>query len=166
MRKVLFILAIILTSMVTYAQQMVAPTTESLSAPPSKAVLTFVTSGGTDADCDYGTIEYNADPKRTVKFKNTGIEPLIITGARGSCGCTVPTYSKDPILPGQEGTIDITYQTTRVGAIDKRVTVTTNEGKEHYIRVIGNVKPQPAANQTAPAVPEAAPSIIKSGGGK
>jgi hypothetical protein len=164
MRNLFVLLFIAFNISMSIAQQITAPTTESLAAPPSKAVLTFVNGGGTDTDCDYGTIEYNSEPKRTVKFKNTGTEALIITGARGSCGCTVPTYSKEAIQPGQEGTIDITYQTTRTGRIDKRVTVTTNEGKEHYIRVIGEVKEQPAAVPAVPAVPEAPASIIKGGG--
>jgi hypothetical protein len=164
MKNLFVLLFIAFSASLSLAQQITTPTTESLSAPPSKAIMTFINGGGSDTDCDYGTIEYNSEPKRTVKFKNTGTEPLIITGARGSCGCTVPTYSKEAIQPGQEGTIDITYQTTRVGRIDKRVTVTTNEGKEHYIRVIGTVKEQAAATPAAPAVPEAPASIIKGGG--
>ena len=60
-------------------------------------------------------------------FKNTGAKPLIITGARGSCGCTVPTYPKKPILPGEEGVIEVRYDTKRLGKFRKTVRVTTNE---------------------------------------
>ncbi|MFM7216532.1 MAG: DUF1573 domain-containing protein, partial [Bacteroidota bacterium] len=52
---------------------------------------------------DYGTIKQGADGNCEFKFKNTGKEPLIITNARGSCGCTVPTYPKEPIMKGQTG---------------------------------------------------------------
>ena len=97
-----------------------------------------------------------------MKFKNTGTEPLIIKNARGSCGCTVPNWPKEPILPGEEGQIEIRYATNRVGKIDKRVTVTTNEEKEHIIRVIGNVLEAPK-KETEEAVPASAPNVIKGG---
>ena len=50
---------------------------------------------------DYGTIAQNSEPLRTVGFTNTGTEPLVISNARGSCGCTVPTWPKEPIMPGE-----------------------------------------------------------------
>ena len=75
---------------------------------------------------DYGKIQQNADGNCEFKFKNTGKEPLIITDAHGSCGCTVPSYSKEPVLPGKTGTIKVTYATNRIGVINKTVTVTSN----------------------------------------
>src|SRR5947209_2470510 len=53
---------------------------------------------------DYGTIKQGADGSCEFTFKNTGIEPLIISNARGSCGCTVPTWPKEPITKGQTAT--------------------------------------------------------------
>ena len=51
---------------------------------------------------DFGTIDYAGNGTYEFKFKNTGKEPLIITDAKGSCGCTVPTYPKNvPIKPGE-----------------------------------------------------------------
>jgi hypothetical protein len=76
---------------------------------------------------DYGTIEQNSDPLRTFTFKNTGDAPLIITGARGSCGCTVPTYPKKPIASGETAVIEVRYDTKRIGAFRKSVRITTNE---------------------------------------
>ena len=58
---------------------------------------------------DYGTIEHNADGNREFKFKNTGKEPLIITNAVGSCGCTVPTWPKEPIKPGATAVLKVKY---------------------------------------------------------
>jgi hypothetical protein len=75
---------------------------------------------------DYGTIKYDADPYCTFEFKNTGNEPLIISNAKGSCGCTVPEWSKEPIAPGASGSIRVKYDTKRPGAINKSVTVSTN----------------------------------------
>jgi|AntRauTorckE5430_2_1112549.scaffolds.fasta_scaffold01261_4 hypothetical protein len=76
---------------------------------------------------DYGSIEQNSDPLRTFSFKNTGTSPLIITGARGSCGCTVPSYPKKPIAPGETAVIEVRYDTKRIGAFRKSVRITTNE---------------------------------------
>ncbi len=80
---------------------------------------------------DYGQIKKtttNDDPIGNCEFKfiNTGKEPLIIQSATASCGCTVPSWPKEPILPGKTGTIKVHYATTRVGAINKQITVKSN----------------------------------------
>ena len=75
---------------------------------------------------DYGTIAHNADGKREFVFTNNGNKPLIITNATGSCGCTVPTYSKEPIAPGAKGVIGVKYDTARIGAFTKTVTISSN----------------------------------------
>src|SRR5688572_13233200 len=75
---------------------------------------------------DYGTIEQSSDGSRVFKFKNTGKQPLILSNVIGSCQCTVPTYSKEPINPGQTGEIKVQYNTKNVGAFEKTVTVTSN----------------------------------------
>lgn len=119
----------------------------------SKAVMTFESTV-----VDYGTIENGSEPLRVVKFTNTGTEPLVIKSARGSCGCTVPTWEKEPIAPGQSSTIEIRYDTKRTGPINKSVTITTNEGSEnHLLQVIGNVLP-PKKDESVPA---AEPTMIK-----
>lgn len=89
---------------------------------------------------DYGVIEQHSEPLRQLKFVNNGTEPLVITNARGSCGCTVPSYAKEPIMPGEESVIEIRYATNRLGKFSKKVTITTNEGTEpHVINVKGEV---------------------------
>ena len=75
---------------------------------------------------DYGTIPHNADGKREFVFTNNGNKPLIISNATGSCGCTVPTYPKEPIAPGAKAVIGVKYATDRVGAFTKTVTLTSN----------------------------------------
>ena len=95
---------------------------------------------------DYGTIEKNSDGVRNFVFTNTGNTPLIITSAQGSCGCTVPTYPREPIAPGAKGTISVKYSTDRVGAFSKTVTLTTNSASANTVLTIkGNVLPEPAA---------------------
>ena len=76
---------------------------------------------------DFGEVNYAGDGTREFTFTNTGTEPLLITNAKGSCGCTVPDWPKEPIRAGGTGVIKIKYDTKRAGAISKTVTVTTNE---------------------------------------
>ena len=94
---------------------------------------------------DYGTIKYGADGSCVFEFKNTGNEPLIISNAKGSCGCTVPEWPKEPIAPGEKGKITVKYDTKRPGAINKSVTITSNASNEptKVIRIKGNVLPAP-----------------------
>ncbi len=75
---------------------------------------------------DYGTIKQGANGGCEFKFKNTGKDPLVISNAKGSCGCTVPTFPKEPILKGQTGIIKVNYDTKRVGAFTKTVTIDSN----------------------------------------
>lgn len=95
---------------------------------------------------DYGTIKYGADGSCTFEFKNIGNAPLIISNAKGSCGCTVPSWPKEPIAPGAKGSIKVQYDTKRPGPINKSVTITSNavNGSEGtVIRIKGNVLPAP-----------------------
>lgn len=113
-------------------------------------------------EIDYGTIAQNSDPLRVFKFTNTGDAPLVIKAAKGSCGCTVPAYPKQPILPGESATIDVRYDTKRIGDFTKTVTLTTNEADEkHVLRIKGKVEPQLASED---ALPESEPTLL--GGGR
>ena len=86
-----------------------------------------ISQTGTDAtNWNYGTIEQSSTGVRFFKFKNTGAAPLVISAAKGSCGCTVPSYPKEPIMPGEVGYIKVKYDTKRIGAYTKYVTLTTN----------------------------------------
>ncbi|MCW3086580.1 MAG: hypothetical protein JWP12_3946 [Bacteroidetes bacterium] len=103
---------------------------------------------------DYGTIEHNADGNREFKFTNTGKEPLIISNAVGSCGCTTPQWPKEPIKPGASGVIKVHYATDRVGAFEKTVTLTSNaDTPSKVIKIKGVVKPDPTPATDAPATP-------------
>ncbi|MFT6209562.1 MAG: hypothetical protein ACJAYA_001031 [Bacteroidia bacterium] len=75
---------------------------------------------------DYGTIDQGGNGKTEFVFTNTGTEPLIISKAKGSCGCTVPTWPKEPIAPGASASVEVKYDTKRVGPISKSVTITSN----------------------------------------
>jgi len=112
---------------------------------------------------DYGVIEYNSDPFRYFNFTNTGTEPLIISNARGSCGCTVPTYPTDPIMPGETGQIKVKYDTKRAGSkFTKFVTLTTNEANPtRKLTIKGEVLPKPK-EESVPAEN----SLFNGGSGK
>jgi hypothetical protein len=101
---------------------------------------------------DYGKIEHNADGVRKFVFTNNGTEPLIIKNAKGSCGCTVPTWPKEPIVPGATAEIGVKYATTRVGKFTKTITLTTNADKKPVILTVkGEVNPPvQAKEETAP----------------
>lgn len=89
---------------------------------------------------DYGTIEQNADGVRVFKFTNVGDAPIVISKAKGSCGCTVPTYSKNVIEPGDTGEIQVKYATNRIGKFTKTVTLTSNASEpEKVLRIKGEV---------------------------
>lgn len=101
---------------------------------------------------DYGTIAHNADGKREFVFVNNGNSPLIITSATGSCGCTVPTYPKEPIAPGAKAVIGVKYATDRVGPFNKSVTLKSNaiQGDTKVLTIKGTVSadPTPAIETT------------------
>jgi hypothetical protein len=91
---------------------------------------------------DYGKIKQGANGDCVFEFKNTGTEPLIISKAKGSCGCTVPDWPKEPIMPGKTGSIKVTYDTKRVGPINKSVTVESNASNApvKIVRIKGDVE--------------------------
>jgi hypothetical protein len=135
MRKItLFLLFAFVTLGITKAQQ-----TNDVST--SKANIVFEKE-----IYDYGTVEYGGNGISEFKFKNTGTEPLIISNARGSCGCTVPDWPRNPIPPGGSGVIKVSYDTKRPGPINKQVTITSNAGNDpnKVIRIAGNVEPEKA----------------------
>jgi len=110
-------------------------------------------------EVNYGTIEQNSEPFRALKFTNVGNEPLIVKSARGNCGCTVPTWPREAIMPGESSELKIKYSTERVGPINKKVTLTTNEPEgenTHILSVVGNV----LGAQDTQGVPENKGSIL------
>jgi hypothetical protein len=115
--------------------------------PTSGAKIEF-----TKKEHDYGKIQKGADGNCVFEFKNTGTEPLILGAVRASCGCTTPTYTKEPIMPGQTGTINVRYNTNNVGGFNKTVTVPSNAVNDPRVvlRIKGTVlKPEstPTNNQ-------------------
>ncbi|MES2812749.1 MAG: DUF1573 domain-containing protein [Bacteroidota bacterium] len=109
MKKLLFVIAIIAFSLSTQAQ--------------SGAKIEFEAKDNT---IDYGNVSKETDNGiRVFEFTNTGDAPLIIKNVQSSCGCTVPSKPKDPILPGKKGKIEVKYN-MNPGPIRKTITVESN----------------------------------------
>ncbi len=85
---------------------------------------------------DYGIIEHQSNGKRKFMFTNVGTEPVVIKSAKGSCGCTVPKKPEEPIMPGEKGEIEVSYDTNRQGKFTKTVTLTTNTPDERIVLTI------------------------------
>ena len=93
---------------------------------------------------DYGTINKNDDGLRIFKFTNRGTAPIVISNVKTSCGCTVPTFSKAPVLPGETGIIEIKYATNRIGKFSKSITVMSNADEaQKRLKIKGEVLKSP-----------------------
>lgn len=75
---------------------------------------------------DFGTITKGENVEYSYSFTNTGDEPLIITNAKASCGCTVPDWPKEPIAPGEGGEIPVVFNGRSTGTQNKTITITAN----------------------------------------
>ncbi len=90
---------------------------------------------------DFGVVAQNVPATYTFTFKNTGKEPLIITNAAASCGCTTPEWTKEPILPGKKGFVKATFNAATLGTFNKAVTVMSNAKKATVsLYIKGDVK--------------------------
>lgn len=127
MKKVIFTLSTVFVSTVFVVAQTAGKVGEKPTTP-TQAVVTSLAEMTFDTDVhDFGTIDYAGNGTYEFKFKNTGTEPLIISDAKGSCGCTVHTYPKNvPIKPGETQAIKVTYDTKRAGNFTKTVTINSN----------------------------------------
>lgn len=82
---------------------------------------------------EFGNVDVNSENKYSFSFINSGNEPLKISNAKGSCGCTVPNWPKEPILPGKSGEIEVIFKPSKGQAGSKQTKTVT---------VIGNTSPE------------------------
>jgi hypothetical protein len=128
-------------------------TTDPNAAADPNAVAASVPSGPTttmqfmEEEYNFGTINQGDVVSHTFKFKNTGSEPLIITDAKATCGCTVPKKPNEPIAPGETGEIVVEFNSAgKTGAQTKQVTVTANTNPpQSFIRIVSDIKVKDAA---------------------
>ena len=93
---------------------------------------------------DFGDMTDGDVVKHNFTFTNSGSNPLIIAGAHGSCGCTIPSYPKEPIMPGKTSAIEVQFNSAgKQGMVNKSVTVTANtDPAQTIINFTANVKPK------------------------
>ena len=89
---------------------------------------------------DLGDVEYKVPKTAEFTLTNTGNEPLLITYAKASCGCTNLKYSEEPVLPGKSTKLSVSYDGTGTGNFRKSITVQTNDNNERVLlQITGNV---------------------------
>ncbi|MEI8278297.1 MAG: DUF1573 domain-containing protein [Bacteroidota bacterium] len=159
MKKVLLSLTIVLMSAgVLMAQKKPAANTKAAATPvatpatpatPEAAPATTLVPDNmtfkTDVH-DFGTIPEGPAAEFNFEFTNTGKEPIIVQRVQASCGCTTPSYSKDPVLPGKPGDIKASYNTNgRIGPFTKTITVYSNAGTK-IVTIKGTVEKAPTSS--------------------
>ena len=152
MKKIFLAIALISGFMVAQAQTKAPNEKQAANGP----IMEFETSV-----MDYGLIEHNADGKREFVLTNTGNAPLIISNAKGSCGCTVPTWPKAPIAPGESASIGVKYATNRIGKFTKTITLTTNAPEKTKILTIKGEVKKPVETPAAPTKPKSSVLEVK-----
>lgn len=155
MKKIILSAVISVTSLAAYAQ---TPQVQ-LNAQPANALVTTTSAAQTKPSSltpenmyfkfsihDFGTIQEGPSAEHEFEFTNTGKEPIIISNVSASCGCTTPSYSKDPVLPGKKGTVKAIYNTQgRVSPFTKTITITSNAGVK-VLTIKGEVEKAPSGS--------------------
>lgn len=90
----------------------------------------------------FDTLTQNSPCEHLYAFTNTGDAPLIISSAFSSCGCVVPEWPKEPVMPGKSGTIKVVYNTSKAGNFNKAIVVKSNaaDSPKTVLRITGVVK--------------------------
>jgi hypothetical protein len=92
---------------------------------------------------DFGSIVYGANGNVDFVYTNKGASPLVISDVKSTCGCTVPSWTKEPVAPGQKGTIQVKYNTALPGAFNKTIVVYSNANNSPVrVSIKGKVNPQ------------------------
>ena len=145
MKKLLFLSFLVILSTAVFAQveeksKSKKQKTEIIEEDtlPKVPVITF-----TSLVHDYGNIYKNDNGVSFFEFKNTGKADLQLTNVTSSCGCTVPSWPREPIPAGGTASIKVSYDTKRVGGINKSINVDSNTGQRVTLTIRGNVSERP-----------------------
>ncbi len=133
----------------TVAQQQQSPTQPAAAAVPTGPTTAIAF---TETTFDFGIVEEGEVVSHTYTFTNSGSETLVLSDAKGSCGCTVPSWPREPIAPGQSAEMTVTFNSkNKKGKRNQKVTVTANTNPpQTFIYLTGEVAP--GADSAAPAV--------------
>ncbi|MBL7845221.1 MAG: DUF1573 domain-containing protein [Cyclobacteriaceae bacterium] len=127
---------LVLLFLVALVANTLAQDTKSAAAKVNGAVITFEKSTH-----DFGDIYQGDNVEHVYKFTNTGNEPLIISNIQVTCGCTAPSWPKNPIPPGGKGEIKIGFNSAgKMGRQNKTVTVVSNAvNEDNLISFVTNI---------------------------
>jgi hypothetical protein len=156
MKKLLLLMVLPLFAAFNSNAQTTPPTPTTPAVNPNAAVAKWDKMVN-----DFGDIAYNIPKTAEFTLTNAGKEPLTISSARASCGCTNLKYASEPILPGKSTVVSATYNAANKGVFTKTVTVTTNADPNPVVlQIKGNVlaPPAKAAAPAATAAPAAVPA--------
>ncbi len=111
----------------------------TLAASAQKPMINFASK-----DFDFGKIkEADGSVTHVFEFTNKGKAPLVVNRVQASCGCTTPTWTKEPIANGKKGSITVTYNPAgRPGAFTKTITVFSNDSVNQVLIIKGEVIPK------------------------
>jgi hypothetical protein len=156
MKKVFLMVAVAATLALTSCNEKATATIDeanlTAAAASKEASQDYPVMSFSTEEYDFGTVNEGMVVEHEFTFTNTGKAPLIVVNAKSSCGCTVPTWSKEPIAPGEQGSMMVKFNTNgKPNAQTKAITVTANTEKgTESVRIKGFVTPKAKA-----AVPNA-----------
>jgi len=139
-----FLLAFFLLSFtIVNAQTTVAPALVNSTDDNNTELISWSTE-----TYEFGSIEQNVPATAAFVLTNTGKQPIIITNVKKTCGCTVPAYNDDPIMPGESSTIKATYNAKKAGPFTKTVKVyTTLSDQPVLLKLKGEVEKKEAISE-------------------
>ena len=129
------------------------PDPNAAAAEPAAPTGPTTVMAFAETEYNFGKVKAGEKVEHEYTFKNNGKEPLVISNAKGSCGCTVPEWPKEPIAPGASGKIKVNFDSKgKSGPQTKQVTITANTDPVQTILYIkGDVIADPATAAPAPA---------------
>lgn len=142
MKKILIIATVLLSTSMVFGQAKKVKsdkkvvTEKKASKEPAKSIVPAKPITFDNIVIERNNIAKGTDDKFTFSFKNTGDTPILIQDVITSCGCTTAKKPDAPVAPGQKSEISVKYDTFRIGAFEKTITVKTNVQPEPIVLTI------------------------------
>lgn len=137
------------TTQTTTTTPTATPPATANPATPAVPVGPLTSIAFDEDSYDFGEVQEGEKVVHIYKFKNTGKEPLVISNAKGSCGCTVPDWPREPIPVGGNGEIRVQFDSKGKGKVgggpqSKKVTITANTDPANTFLTIKGIVNKPA----------------------
>jgi hypothetical protein len=121
MKRIALVFFSLMVVALAMAQELAMNTQPVARLAPEAASFAWTTR-----EYDFGQIKVGIPVSHEFEFTNAGEIPLVISTVQASCGCTVTSYTKEPIEPGAKGFVKATYNAASIGQFTKTVTVNAN----------------------------------------